>query len=44
MAEDAELQKDIRTSMIIAAFIGISWFIGAEINTSQTCNDLRVEG
>ncbi len=34
MAEDAELQKDIRTSMIIAAFIGISWFIGAEINTS----------
>ncbi len=29
-----DLRKDLRMSMIIAAFTGISWFIGAEINTS----------
>jgi len=29
-----DLKKDLRMSMIIAAFTGISWFIGAEINTS----------
>ncbi len=37
MAGDSELydlQKDLRMSMIIAAFTGISWFIGAEINIS----------
>lgn len=37
MAEDNglyELKNDLRMSMIIAAFTGISWFIGAEINTS----------
>lgn len=37
MAEDTglyELKSDLRMSMIIAAFTGISWFIGAEINTS----------
>ena len=28
------LKEDLRMSMIIAAFTGISWFIGAEINTS----------
>ncbi|KAK4033734.1 hypothetical protein C8A01DRAFT_49749 [Parachaetomium inaequale] len=28
------LKDDLRMSMIIAAFTGISWFIGAEINTS----------
>ncbi|KAG7291337.1 hypothetical protein NEMBOFW57_001352 [Staphylotrichum longicolle] len=39
MADDSssdlyDLKKDLRMSMIIAAFTGISWFIGAEINTS----------
>ncbi|KAK3369744.1 hypothetical protein B0T24DRAFT_580833 [Lasiosphaeria ovina] len=29
-----DLKDDLRTSMIIAAFVGISWYIGAEINTS----------
>ncbi|KAK3389284.1 hypothetical protein B0H63DRAFT_463328 [Podospora didyma] len=29
-----DLRKDLRMSMIIAAFTGISWYIGAEINTS----------
>lgn len=37
MAKDtglSDLKQDLRTSMTIAAFTGISWFIGAEINTS----------
>ncbi|KAK4113278.1 hypothetical protein N656DRAFT_682168, partial [Canariomyces notabilis] len=29
-----ELREDLRMSMIIAAFTGISWYIGAEINTT----------
>ncbi|KAL2024895.1 hypothetical protein VTK56DRAFT_3594 [Thermocarpiscus australiensis] len=29
-----ELKNDLRMSMTIAAFTGISWYIGAEINTS----------
>lgn len=37
MADDTglyDLKKDLTMSMIIAAFTGVSWFIGAEINTS----------
>ncbi|KAI1491509.1 integral membrane protein [Biscogniauxia mediterranea] len=34
MGDIPDIRNDLPTSMIMAAFAGISWYIGAEINTS----------